>query len=64
MMAAEVDAKNGNFQVGRVVALWPFQGAFFDVSADGQRFLAALPPESESVETLTVVQNWMAGLKK
>ncbi len=38
-------------------------GYLYDVSADGQRFLAAVPPEEETQE-LTVIQNWAAGLKK
>lgn len=37
--------------------------AGYDVSADGQRFLALLPPEGETGGPLTVVENWTAGLK-
>jgi hypothetical protein len=36
----------------------------YDVTADGQRFLAIVPNEHRIVEPLTVVQNWTAGLKK
>jgi hypothetical protein len=36
----------------------------YDVSADGQRFLAILPSEGDSGDPLTVVQNWKAGLKE
>jgi Tol biopolymer transport system component len=66
LMAAEVEAKGGTFEVGNVDALsGPLSGlGAYDVSADGQRFLAILPPEGDSGEPLTVVQNWMAGLKK
>jgi hypothetical protein len=36
----------------------------YDVG-DGQRFMAALPPEeSTEAEPLTVALNWAAGLKK
>jgi hypothetical protein len=38
--------------------------AGYDLSADGQCFLAALPPDGEVAEPLTVVLNWTAGLKK
>jgi hypothetical protein len=69
LMAAEVGAKGGVFEVGQVTPLFgPLilgQGYQYDVSADGQRFLAVLPPEQNSnSEPLTVVQNWTAGLKK
>jgi hypothetical protein len=37
--------------------------ANYDVSADGQRFLAIVPPEGEIAAPLTVVQNRIAGLK-
>jgi hypothetical protein len=52
--------------VGKVDALsGPLSGlGNYDVSVDGQRFRAILPPEGDSGEPLTVVQNWMAGLKK
>jgi len=36
----------------------------YDVSADGQRFLAIQPDEQAVPEPLTLVQNWTAGLKK
>ncbi len=65
LMAAEVDAKGGAFEVKKVDALFgPLIGNGLDVSADGQRFLSAVAPEGESGEPLTVVLNWTAGLKK
>ena len=36
----------------------------YDVSADGQRFLIAIPPELPGTEPLTVVQNWTSFLRK
>jgi len=39
-------------------------GSQYDVTADGQRFLIATPPESTGDTPITVVLNWWAGLKK
>jgi hypothetical protein len=36
----------------------------YDVSAGGQRILAIVPPEQAAPQSLTVVENWTAGLKK
>jgi Tol biopolymer transport system component len=36
----------------------------YDVSADGKRFLAAVPPEDAAIEPLSVVQNWSVGVKR
>jgi hypothetical protein len=36
----------------------------YDVSNDGERFLAAVRPESQAKDALTVVQSWTAGLKQ
>ena len=38
-------------------------GTLADVSADGKRFLLAMPPGGAR-EDFTVVLNWQAGLKK
>jgi Tol biopolymer transport system component len=73
LTAAEIEAKVGAFEVKKVDALFgPLvsvsggvtSGNAYDVSTDGRRFLAAIPPEGDSREPLTVVQNWTAGLKK
>jgi Tol biopolymer transport system component len=37
---------------------------FYDVTADGQRFLVNTAPEAGSLSTVTVVVNWQAGLKQ
>jgi Tol biopolymer transport system component len=65
VMAAEVDAKGGSFQVGAVTPLF---AAFtqdaatpFDVSADGKRFLIVSVPEQSS--PLTLLVNWPELLK-
>jgi hypothetical protein len=39
-------------------------GYFYDVSADGQRILATVAGEQRSGEPVTLVQNWVVGLKK
>ena len=65
LMAAEVDAKGGAFEVKKVEPLFgPIVGATsYDVSADGQRFLTLVPVGGETDTPLTVVQNWTAGIK-
>ena len=37
---------------------------YFDVSADGQRFLVVKPAPDAGIRPITLVQNWMANLKK
>jgi hypothetical protein len=41
-----------------------FPGALMDVTADGKRFLLAMPVQQASSNQFTVVLNWTAGLKK
>ena len=62
-MAAEVEAKEGSFQVGAVKPLFDALpqrwGAPFDVSADGKGFvIVSLGPEHSS--PITLVVNWPA----
>jgi Tol biopolymer transport system component len=69
LMAAEVGVKGGTFEVGQVTGLFggliTGQGFLYDVAAGGQRFLAVLPPEQTgNPESLTLVQNWTAALRK
>jgi Tol biopolymer transport system component len=66
LAAAEVDGKGGSFEAGQVSPLFGgMSSLIYDVAADGQRFLAVLPPEQSSdAQPLTVVQNWTAGPKK
>jgi serine/threonine protein kinase len=68
LMAVEVQAGSA-FETGAPKPLFRTQirstdaGSQYDVSADGQRFLInTIVPEEQSA--ITVVQNWMAGLKK
>ena len=37
---------------------------FYAASADGQRFLIAERPETESPIPLTIVTNWLSGTKR
>jgi hypothetical protein len=67
LTATAVTVKSGVLEVGETRPLFrqPVAGYRYDVSADGQKILAIVPPEQEgSPKPLTVVLNWTAGLKK
>jgi eukaryotic-like serine/threonine-protein kinase len=68
LIAAEVGLKGAEVEIGAVRPLFgslPATNSYlYDVSADGQRFLAIMPNEQAAPEPLTLVQNWTAGLKK
>ena len=68
LTAADVSVKGTTFEVGAVRALFPLPiigvAHRYDVSPDGQRFLAIVPNEQPDNEPVTLVQNWTAGLKK
>jgi serine/threonine-protein kinase len=67
LMAAEVSIKAGSIEAGAIRSLGIRVAAphyRYDVSADGQRFLVAVPREQGSSAPLTLVQNWTALLKK
>jgi hypothetical protein len=67
-MVAEVNTRGGSFEVGRIQPLFgPLSLAdrhLYDLSADGQRILAVVPPEGRSAHGLTVVLNSIAALKR
>ena len=69
LTAAEVDTKGVDVKIAAVRPLFglgPLQtgaGFQYDVSADGQRFLAIIAGEQAAAEPLTLVQNWTAALK-
>ena len=67
-MAAEVNVVGGDLEVRAIRPLFGSVacggGSCFDVSADGQRFLVRTEPEQITAESLTLVQNWTATLKK
>jgi Tol biopolymer transport system component len=66
-MTVDVSATGAAFQAGvpkQLFALPPNVGDW-DVTADGKRFLAAVPPVQQTTQTpITVVLNWDAGLKR
>jgi hypothetical protein len=71
VMAASVDGRSGEFIVGETRTLFTLSMAEnanaspYDVAADGQRFLVALPDNpSISSPPPTIVLNWAAGLRK
>jgi Tol biopolymer transport system component len=69
LMAAEIMIKGDTLEAGAVRELFggiPLgAGYFYDVSADGQRILAAVPVGSQKdSEPITLVQNWAAALKR
>ncbi|MCI0402089.1 MAG: hypothetical protein L0212_01015, partial [Acidobacteria bacterium] len=67
LMGAEIRLKSPTLEVGAVRALLQVrpmgQGLFYDVSADGQRFLVSTQ-EQQSPSPITLVVNWRADLKK
>ena len=70
LMAVDVSTGGRTFHAGIPKMLFdtrmslPFYWTSYDVSADGRRFLIPLPLQQESSLPMTVVLNWMAGLKK
>jgi eukaryotic-like serine/threonine-protein kinase len=65
IMAVEVTPKGSALEVGEAHALFaPGTDSYYDISPDGQRFLFAIHPERSVPESLTLVQNWITGLKK
>jgi serine/threonine protein kinase len=69
LTAADVSTKADTLEVGAARPLFGTvytAGGFYtyDISADGQRILMAVPPAHGAGEPLTLVQNWAAELKK
>jgi hypothetical protein len=68
VMSAGIGIRGSEVDIGAVRPLFgtlPTNvGYVYDVSPDGQRFLAIIPDEQAAPEPLTLVQNWTAGLKK
>jgi Tol biopolymer transport system component len=68
LMVAAVNGKGSSFEVGAVRPLFDTRigaGNYpYDVTADGQRFLINTTTEQTAEAPITVVVNWMAGLKK
>jgi eukaryotic-like serine/threonine-protein kinase len=68
LMAAAVDVEGDVPEVGAVHPLFgPLGcggGSCYDVAADGQHFLVRSEPAQSTSESLTLVQNWTAALKR
>ena len=65
LMAAEVHENGVALEIGAVHALFGPIPPVYDISLDGQQFLTATAEEEASAsEHLTVVQNWLAGIRK
>jgi dipeptidyl aminopeptidase/acylaminoacyl peptidase len=70
LMAVEISAVGGSFHAGIPKMLFEkrmgsrFYWNNYAPSADGRRFLIAVPVGEEAALPMTVVLNWMAGLKK
>jgi hypothetical protein len=68
LMAAAVTGQSAGFEVGAVHSLFAVRpggpGRFYDVTPDGQRFLVNALGEQAASAPITVVVNWLAGLKK
>jgi Tol biopolymer transport system component/predicted Ser/Thr protein kinase len=66
-MAVDVTAAGAAFQAGvpKQLFVLPPNVGDWDVTADGKRFLVAVPPAQQTAETpITVVLNWEAALKR
>ena len=65
-MSTAIDLNGSAPGVSKIEPLFDAIAGFggYDVTADGQKILALLPPAGEAIEPLTVVQNWTAALKK
>jgi hypothetical protein len=69
MMAVGLHPADDDFQFEQAHMLFqtrpiPNTWNFYDVSADGQRFLLNLPLEWSSAAPITVVTNWTEKLKQ
>jgi hypothetical protein len=65
VIAADIAEEGGALHIGaphRLFGPVPTD-AWYDVSADGQRFLERVPEPQAEIETITVVQNWAAALR-
>jgi hypothetical protein len=67
LTAAQIKPDTTRLQVTGITRLFPIRptrlGRFYDVSPDGQRFLVNALVETGE-QPVTLVQNWLAGLKK
>jgi Tol biopolymer transport system component len=66
VMSAPVQTRDDSIEVGVPAVLFttPGSASAFDVSRDGQRFLVLELAGQGSAQTMTVVTNWLAGVKR
>jgi Tol biopolymer transport system component len=68
IMSATVVSDGDRFAVGEIRPLfdfvWSTQRYGYDVTADGQRFLALAADQESTTPMITVVVNWTAGLRR
>ena len=64
LMSVEVKTGGSTFEAGTPTLLFESRGRTYDASADGQRFLVAVPVEEATSTPITVVLNWTTDLKK
>jgi dipeptidyl aminopeptidase/acylaminoacyl peptidase len=69
LMTAAVNGRGESFEVGAVKPLFETSAMLaaryaYDVSPDGQRFLINSLPEQAASAPITVVVNWLAGVRK
>ncbi len=71
-MATETRISEQNIEAGPTHALLTITGSRltsaagypYEVSADGQRILTAIPAGDGTIQPVTLVQNWTGALKK
>jgi serine/threonine protein kinase/Tol biopolymer transport system component len=69
LAAVSVNGQGSSFEIGATKMLFTAQNvgarSFYDVSPDGQRFLInKAPAEAPASAPITVVMNWLGGVKK
>jgi Tol biopolymer transport system component len=69
LMAAAVNGKSGSFEVGTVKPLFQTAASAgtrraYDISLDGQRFLINTRTQQAASAPITVVVNWLAGVRE
>ncbi len=64
MMSAEIRVKGSTVEVSSARSLFEMKGVFYDVFADGKRFVLNTDVETQTTSPLTLVVNWDADQKK
>ncbi len=64
LMKADITVKGSTVEVSSVHSLFEMREEFYDVLADGKRFILDFPVETQITSPLTLIVNWNAELKK